>query len=808
MITQEFKLAYKAFLKNKINSFLCLLGLVIGIVTCVVILNYNNYHKSFDQHFKNVENVYRVSTEVKEKNGESKKFAKNYSAIGKDLVDFFPGVTASTYSYYEEILVFNDDKKFLKEDALWVHESFIDFFGLELLDGVPTDCLSQPGTGLISESAARKFFGGKNPVGEILKYDGNFTFEVKGVFKEIPKNSHFHADYLITFAPYAEEFGKQNYGFLWYYTYVKVNPNTPIASIENEIGAFSEQYLPLSIKNKQETAFQFQPVSDIHLKSKLLSEIEQNYSNSTIRLLALLAIMIILVSYINYSNIYINQSLLTLKEVGIKKVLGANLWNVFTKNFTFTLSINLLAVLLAVLFLFTQKSEIGNYFENNYFMDDVFSQRNISLYILFILVGSLVPGIYVSVLLFLNNTISSLKFKLSSKSGARNLKFILLTFQFVVTILMITVSLSINKQIKFMQERDLGFTLDNVLAVDAPRTLFLQWDALNSKYKSFKDRIEQIPGVEGISWSNSIPGREPTAVEFVCRQKELPPEANKSFKNEFLDNKYFSVYDIEFLAGENIKEGESWWTRKVILNKSAVKELGFASVQDAVGKYVTRTGDGFDHTKLMDYEVVGVIDDYHVLGLQNKILPMIFFPATPVLGSFFSIKLNAYDKATLKEIKTLFTEVYPNDVYNPVFMTDFFNKQYKEEILFRKLIFVISIIIIFLSCLGIFALVNENIQRKTKEIGIRKVNGASILNIFINLNKNIIYLLVLSAVLSIPLSYYYIKQWLENFEYNISLGILTFLLPIILILLIVVLTISSRVYVISRINPIRVLREE
>lgn len=792
------------FEKNKVNVLFSILGLVIGICSCLILINYRAFHKNFDKHFKDSERIYRVITRIQEKNGKVSENAKNYCATVRDLKDYFSQVEDFTYSYSESALLFNDEKKFVNEKTLWVHESFLKFFGIQLLDGVSQDCLKEPKTGVISETAAKKFFGNKNPIGQILKFDAFNTFVVKGVFKDIPSNSHFKANFIITMAPYTDDFGEPLYTYLWYNSYIKLNPKSSINSIENEITSFANKYLPASIKTNQQTSFKFQNLEDIHLKSHVLNEIEINYSENMIRLIFIMAIFILVISCINFVNIYITQSFQQLKEVGVRRVLGAVWFDVVKKNFSTTIIISFVSILLSVLLLLLFKTQIGNYFGDHNFIFDLFNKQTLLLLLIILLGIAIFPCLFVSLLLFSNNILYSLKSKFFKQSRTINIRIVLIVFQFIISICIITITLSVYLQIKFITEKNLGFDPKNILAVNFPRTLFYQTRTLETTYSDFKARVKEIAGVENITWCATTPGQKPNGGEPVAFIKGDSPDNGRVILREVIDDEYINVYKLKLVEGVNISSEEKRTYNDVLLNETAVKELG-SNNKDIINQFV---GINYVGT-YREYKVIGVIHDFHFQGLQTKIRPVVYKPGSPSWASYFCIRLSSKDLNNINDqIKQIYNSIYPNDAYYSFFVDDFFNNQYKEQTLFKKILFFICFIIILVSAIGVFALISENIQRKLKSIAIRKILGATNVDLFVAINKSVFILILIAIIISLPLSYLYIKDWLNNFAYVIKVNILIYILPILLVCMIVLYISLSKMRRVLRIDVVKIIKEE
>ena len=810
MILKNLRLALITFKKNKINTISSILGLVIGISTFLILMQHKFYHESYDKYFTDSDRIYRVATRTIEKNGEALDLALNYNATGRDLITDFEELEDYTYSYNEAILIGNDDKKFGNQNVLWVDKNFLDFFGsIELLNGASSDGLKEPNKAFISEAAAQRFFGDKNPVGEVLRYDADMFFEIKGVFKDLPENIHFKTDYLISIQPMADatsNFGRVNYDWLVYNLYVKARPNADIEVLQSKIPDFITNRAPKILTKNTNFTYFFQPIEDIHLKSNIRNEMKVNYSAKTVNLIGILAIFILVVSYINFINIYFSQSFKELREVGIRKVLGATFFNILGKSITATLLINVIAAVLIVLLINIFNLEIGTYLGDKYFLNGISKQSIWTLLLILLVFGTLIPSLYITLILFSNSITNSLYNKFSNKQGKINSRYTLVIFQFVITIIMVTGTLAINKQVDYMLNKDLGFQSERVVFTSFPRSLFYQKETLNKRFREFKNRVETINGVESATWSDMLPGKAPITGQ-VLRKKGEPSAKNISYEYGAVDDKFIETYGLELLTGKNFEANHTVADNKIMINETAVKKLGFESNEKAIGEILTTR---IENSKVPDaLTIIGVVKDFHSQGLRKNISPMLLVPDRAVSESFYAIKIKSSNMSkVVAEIGEVYEDVNPKDAYNAFFLDDYFNQQYKNELIFKKIMIIISVIIILLTCLGMFAMVNGIIRRRLKEVAVRKVNGAKLTDLLILLNKQFLVFLIITSVFAIPLAYMFIQKWLGNFVYKTELNMWVFIIPVVLIAAIVLITTSYRIALVSRINPITVLKAD
>jgi putative ABC transport system permease protein len=371
---------------------------------------------------------------------------------------------------------------------------------------------------------------------------------------------------------------------------------------------------------------------------------------------------------------------------------------------------------------------------------------------------------------------------------------------------MVTGTLAINKQVNYMLDKDLGFEAERVVFTSFPRSLFYQKETLENRFREFKNRIERIEGVENVTWSDMLPGKPPITGPTL-RKKGEPSSKNINYEHGNIDSEFIKTYGLELVAGRNFAENQTAEESKIMLNETAVKKLGFDSNESAIGEVVTTRIE--NSTAPNTLSIIGVVKDFHSQGLRKSITPMLFTPDRAVSESFYAIKIKSSNMSkVVAEIGDIYEDVNPKDSYNAFFLDDFFNKQYKNELIFKKIMIIISVIIILLTCLGMFAMVNGIIRRRLKEVAVRKVNGAKLSDLLLLLNKQFLYFLIITSVFAIPLAYMFIQKWLGNFVYKTELNIWVFLVPVVLIAAIVLITTSYRIALVSRINPIKVLKAD
>ncbi|MFC2121514.1 ABC transporter permease [Bacteroidota bacterium] len=698
----------------------------------------------------------------------------------------------------EAILTFSEDKIFYAE------ESFLKIFSFPLISGSAEGTLSEPNTAVITESTARKYFGDQNPLDKILTItndQGIFSYKITGVLKDVPDNSHIKFNFLLSFKTLMNiairDKGKE-IGLIWgwnaFNTYVQLDPKANKNNLESKFPIIVNKY-NLSGDWCKKRVFLLQALKDIHLKSNLRYEPEINGNLRVVNFLSIIAIFILLVAWINYINLTTAKSVLRAKEIGVRKVLGSRRIELIKQYLFETFLFNLIALLVAITIV---EILMPNFIQ--------FTGKSLTLSLsnkiwywlgLSILSGSILSGIYPAFVLSSFNPISVIKGSFIKYSKGIILRKSLVTFQFVISIILIISTITVYNQLSFIRNQDLGMNIDQTLIIKSPSR---QNDfAINMQ--KFKDELLKYTSIKNVTFSSTIPSKEYSNAASGIRPFQSNPDDGKRCFFIDIDKEFFNFYKIELVAGENFKI-TSRYNESVILNEQAVKILGFGNPENAVNKKMILGG-----LNNQIVEVIGVVKDYHHKSLNNPIEAVIFNPPSNV--KYFSIKYNSTDIDQIITLsKNIWDEIFPKQPFDYYFLNDVFNAQYKSDEQFGKTFSLFTCLTILISCLGFFGLISFAISKRTKEIAIRKVLGASVKYILSMLIKEMFILFLLANLIAWPVAYYAMNKWLENFAYRISIEWWVFLVAGFTTLLIALLTISWQALKAATANPVESLKYE
>ena len=810
MIKNYLKVAFRNILRYKGYSLINIIGLAIGMTACLLILYFVNYEKSYDRFHQNSDRIYRLRYERSDQAGGAVRFASCCPPAGLRIRQKFPEVEKVVRIFRYKASVSSQDNKsssqpenkFIEEQMYFAEPDFFEIFKYTFIDGDPINGIKEPNTAFISESTAKKYFGNQNPMGQILSVDKKTSYRINGIFKDIPVNSHLKFDILLSYQNLLQKFGKEvedSWGDSGWYTYLLLKPHADINALKKKLAALVEAEFGEELKYYKLTCeLPLQPLNDIHLTSNYMLEFEVNGDRDTVNFLSILAGFIILIAWVNYINLSTARALTRAKEVGLRKVSGASRGQLMSQFFFETVILNffsvLFSLLLVILFLplFRQITETPVTYW-------IWHQTWFWLSVLgLFLVGVFLSGLYPVLVLSSFKPVSVLKGKAGNGARGINLRKALIVFQFVMAMGMLISTFTVFRQLQFMKNQDLGFSLDNKLIIRAPR---VRDASFGSKLQTFKEILLKNPAINNFSVATDVPGKQVWWDAGGITRKGA--NDNKNYQIVGIDYEYVKLFDLKFVSGRNFSKEFPSDSSALILNETASRWLGFPSSGAAIGQQVDYWG------KM--YTVVGVLKDYHQQSVKQAFEPHIFrfMPTGRDVRGLFVLKINTQNTtANLAEIKKQFDEFFPGNPFEYYLLDEYYNQQYKSDELFGTVFGIFSFLAIFVTSLGILGLSSFMVAQRTKEIAIRKVMGADVSGIVWFLAKDFLLLIMISFVIALPVTYYCIKNWLESFAMRMDLSAGLFILPLLLVILITGLTISLHVIKAALNNPIDSIRDE
>lgn len=803
MIGHYFKVSARNLVRYKTHSVLNILGLAIGIASSVIIFQYVLFEKSYDSFHAKADRIFRIRFDYYQGGVKELSLASTYSAVGPSLQQDFPEVEsfARLMPFGAGTVVTYNNQAHLEKKVFYAEASFLKMFSFPLIKGDVETALQQANTVVISESAAKRILGNEEPMGKIIQVlsDGPTAMQIVGVVKDVPENSHIKFDLLVSYTTtYPWEWTQNDWGRLDIHTYILLNEGADFRDLQAKLPAFIEKYEGDALRSTNSAEeLTLQPIRDIHLHSDLGGELEVNGNHKISVFLAIIGVFIMLIAWINYINISSANALDRAKEVGIRKVTGANQRQIAFQFLFETILINCVAIVAAVLLVLLVQPYL-EVLAGKPLTLSVFEDVTVLVILVAILLfGILLTGAYPVVALSSFTIASVLKGKLKRSPTGWMFKKGLVVFQFTASVGLIISTIAVYQQIKHMQDQKLGIAIDQVLVVNAPQQV--TDSTFRVQMEPFKNELQRLSQVSHVTASTEIPGEEIGRVQNF-RLANKTAESKAMFRVIGIDDNFLPTYQSSFIAGRNFSKELK--IPSVIINEAALELLKIEDAQAALGQTVLW---GERETV---YEIIGVIRNYHQQSLKNDFAPTVFFHNQAAWG-FFSVKLNNADlQSTINEVERQWNRLYPGNPFTFFFLDDFFNQQYKEDWQFGRMFTVFSVIAVFIACLGLFSLSYFTAVQRTKEVGIRKVLGADTSGIVLLLLKDFIKLIILANLVAWPLSYLAISKWLEGYAFHINITLWLFLVPCLMVTIIGVLTVIYHTSQVARTNPVNVLRLE
>ncbi|HVZ97473.1 MAG TPA: ABC transporter permease [Chitinophagaceae bacterium] len=802
MVKNYLKTAIRNLRKNKVFSFINIFGLAIGLCCFMLIALFVYSELSYDQYPAGAKNMYRVLLSVTG-NGDVAVYPDVDWAVGPGIRDAFPEVKAFTRVSPATDFVKYNDRQFKESKLAFADSNFLQLFSIPLIEGSDKDALTQPNTVVVSEAFAKKYFANEDPVGKSLVIGlHNALYKVTGVFDKIPDNSHFHFDAIMSVATF--HLSNLTWSNLGPYTYMLLNKNADVKKLESKIKQLVATHvvpeiqhdMGVSLAEAQKSVntfvFSLQPLTGIHLYSHTKYEIEPNGDIQYVYTFSALAVFILLLACINFTNLSTARAVKRAKEVGIRKVLGSARLQLIRQFLIESIMLTVCAMLLAFLFAMLLLPYFDNLAGKEIHVGYLFQYKFIiSLLALIVIVGIL-AGIYPA--FFLSSFNAAKVLKGASVAGRKSaLRSGLIVFQFFVSTALIIATLIVSKQLHFMQNKKLGYDPEQVLYIPDGRLL-------GNNQLAFKQQLLQDTRVADASISRSVPG------DIFMDGTEIFPKNDNGNGQEIHTNIFHVDYDYLNTLGIKIKEGRYFSkdfptdsANGVVINEAAVKQLGWNHT-NPVGKSIVRSGQ-------KQYQVIGVVDDFNYASAKQEVAPLMMMLGNNFGG--FVIKIKTSDvTGFINDLKKHWNSFSPDGPLNYSFLDEKFAALYASEERTQQIFSSFAVIAIIIAALGLFGLSAFVIEQRAKEIGIRKVLGASVQQVLLLVSKEFLSLVAVAFIISVPVTWFAMHQWLQDYAYRVSIGISVFAVAGIAAVLIALGTISFQAIKAAMANPVRSLRTE
>ena len=807
MLKSYLKTAIREIFKNKVFSAIHIFGLALGIAAFVLILQYAFYERSYENFYANADEIYRIRQDRYDKGRLSTTWGAGCAAIGPALKKEFPEVIDFARLTNITGIINIGEKSFREEKMFAANTSFLTMFPVKLLSGVDSTALNEPFAAVISESSAKKFFGTAEAMGQSFKFNQYVVFKVTGIFKDIPGNTHFKYNVLLSWPTYVR-FAGPNVETAWqwdgYYTFIRLRQGTDVADFEKKMNDFTDKETAEDYRQyNQRARYILQPLESIHLNSHLMWEAEVNGDAETVRFLMVIAFIILIIAWVNYINLSTVKAVFRSREVAMRKISGASRIHLIRQFLVESFVINLVATILALVLVVVATPYLRTVAGREMGMN---TSGTWIVFLAMILAGPLVSGIYPALVISSFKPITIFRGKLNGGPGGSILRKVLVVFQFAASITLIAGTFTVYNQIIYMRNQDLGVSIDQTLVIKGPGVADSTY---NEKLTAFKEELLKYPVIKAITASTSVPGSKVFWNAGGIRLASEDDSKSNQYRVIGIDYDFIDAYKLSVTEGRNFSREYSADEESVLFNEEAIKLMGFEDPADAMGKVIFFWG--------RNYTIVGVVKNFHQESLKEKYDALIF-RCTPGTRDYFSIKLhysgkegdNAYavSHETIATIRDQWERFFPGNPFDYFFLSEYYDKQYHAETQFRTIFGLFALLAIVIACLGLFGLSWFIIVQRTREIGIRKVVGASVAEILMLISGEFFRLVLFGLIIAAPVAWYFSKNWLEKFPFRVEFSWWLFGLSGLVIFAISALTISYNTLAIAHTNPAETVKYE
>jgi putative ABC transport system permease protein len=814
---------------NKLFSFINIAGLAIGLSACFLIWQYVRFESSYDTFNDNRDRLYRVTLEIRENGEVVGENAPTFSALGYAMKSEMPEVketcrvvktslfTSDLGKYFANALEFSRQDGAGKviafnEENVWFSDApLLNMFTFKMLEGT-NDALSEPNSIVITKKIARKYFGDELALGQELRLNSDVVYKVTAVIEDVPVNSHLQFDILLSFSSMKSRIGDLNdfWGWSVFYTYVLLEDGTHSSQVQEKLASLAVRQFPDEATSPRKTSFVMQPITDIHLRSDLNMEQSANGSERTVYFLSILAVFILVVAWINYINLSTSKALQRSKEVGLRKTVGATRLQLIIQFLFDTILINLFALVLAAGIVFTAWAGFEQLVGKQ--ISSVLFEGGVTPWLIATAVflgGVAICGVYPALTLSSFNPAVVLKGKFSKSASGILLRKLMVTFQYVLAVLLIAGTVTIYLQLSYMRSLDTGFTMDQVIVAEAPAV----YDSTaGNRISFFRNEILKLQGVKNVTAASDVPGRQIVEQSAV---RSLKSDDENSYFGTYVscsDTSFLTTFDIPILEGRLFEDNERMTFRRqtpkelvpLLVNEEFVKRLGITDIADAIEEPVTFWwGPDQRYAK-----IIGVVANHHQVSFKELVEPVVYVQPEWQASKYFATRVGITKSSTIDDIKSAYTKAFPGHPFNYFFLDEHFDKQYREDQQFGRIFNTFTFLAIIVTCMGLLGLSIFSVMQKTKEVSIRKVLGAPASAILFLFSTDFIRALLISYAIALPVIYWAGGNWLQNFPTRIPLRWEIFVTPLVLLMSITMVTVIAVSIRAMFEAPVRALRQD
>jgi putative ABC transport system permease protein len=782
--------------KNKFHALLNIFGLAAGMLFFVQLVTYIGYEKGYDKYFKSGDRVYRINYDITQNGEKVLHSAKTPRRLFRVLKEEVPEIEISAMTYFENVLVRYNEQLYSDQTDLWVQGDFTDIFQLEMKKGEAK--LNEAWKCIISESKAKEIFGNEDPLGKIIYVNEGMRHEITGIFKDLPANCHIHCDYFMPILTWVESGGiprTENFSGAGWWTYIRIKENTDPAGVEKSLEQVAQKYLTSLERQKRTGKFTLQPLDKLHYSTDRDGEFGTSTKEKTVDALTLLAGLILVVIWMNYVNMSTAIARKRLNVFAIYRKLGAGKLSLFSMSLIESVIINFAAVLVSLILYFLTAGLFSRII-NTPISEGFINYKEI----MFLTVAIFAFGIIVMAII---GSIPSLKvnpaLQQQRKISKNNGSLWLVGIQFFMSCFLVICSLTVARQIRFMEKADLGINLNQVVVLRGAASTHT--DSLRREhFNSFREEVLKQTGFLSGTASMNIPGQPMRFRVSNLTRADMPGDLKREVTMGHIDDGYIATYGLKLLAGRNFEQPIIQDTSRAIITLSLAQILGFTTPEAAVGNQF-RMGN-------IRYTIKGVVEDFHHEGMKKPAEPVIFIHRHPFEFGFYSFRVQGDIQKLLGQLQSVWKKHYPGDPFDYFFSNEYFDRQYNEEIRLSRILTAFTLLAIIVAALGLFGLVSSIAEQRTKEIGFRKVNGATITDIMLLMFSYFIRFEIPAFLLACPLAYILMRKWIQGFAYQSTFSLMIFILTGVIAFIIATASVLIQSYRAATKNPVDALRYE
>lgn len=808
MLRNYLKIALRNLKKNKGFSAINILGLAIGIATCLLITLYVLDELSYDRHHEKADRIYRVNAAINF-GGTLQNLAVAPDPLAFTMVNDYPQVeNAVRFRNYGASVVRKGEQNIKEEKIISVDATLFDVFTLPMIQGNPKTALRDPNTVVITEEIAEKYFGTSQAVGQVLRFDNQTDYKVTGVIKNLPPNSHFDFDFFVSMAG-SEEARRNNWVSFNFNTYLLLQKGTRPETMERKFGELMEKYLfPQAAdlmgitkesfeKSGSYIKFSLTPLTDIHLRSDQVAELGPNSDIQFVYIFSAVALLILVIACLNFMNLSTARSANRAKEVGVRKVLGTQRAHLINQFLTESVLMSLIAFIIGYVIAFLMLP---------YFNDLAAKELSLSIaqhpVLLPVLSGcpvivGLLAGSYPAFYLSSFQPIKVLKGRLGSGFKSSYFRSTMVVFQFSISIALIIGTIVIYRQLNYIQNKKLGFNKEQVLIIKDTYVL-------NEQTEVFRNEALRLPHVVSATVSGYLPVPSSRSEDLFFPEGVMDPKKSISMQNWSVDVDYVATMGMEIIKGRNFSKDLLTDSNTVIINEAAAQVMG---LQDPIGKKVGNLQDVTDKNSMRYYTIIGVVKNFNYESLRQNIEALCMKLGRATGNISFRMQTGNV-MGVVKNMESLWKKMAPGQAFTYSFLDEDFNAVYRAEQRMGTIFISFAVLAIFIACLGLFGLATYAAEQRTREIGIRKVLGASVGSIAGMLSRDFLKLVLIAALIVFPIAWWAMHQWLEDFAFRITISWWIFVFAAAVALLIALLTVSFQAIKAAVANPVKSLRTE